>query len=58
MRMRYGDGTQGSVEAYGRSFSQTIPIPARKGVYTVLVWLQKKLGDRAFMATNATIFVE
>ena len=57
MRLRYGDGTQVSIEVYDRSFYQTISIPSRKRVYTLVVWIQKKLGDRAF-ATNATVFVK
>lgn len=56
--MRYADGTRGSVEVRGRSFSQTIKIPSRKGVYTLVVWLEKESGIRGFMATNATVFVE
>ena len=56
--MRYADGTRGSVEVRGRSFSQTIKIPSRKGVYTLVVWLEKKSGVRGFIATNATVFVE
>ena len=56
--MRYADGTRGSVEVRGRSFSQTISIPSRKGVYTFVVWVQKKSEIRGFTATNATVFVE
>ena len=56
--MRYADGTRGSVEVRGRSFSQTISIPSRKGVYTLVVWLEKESETRGFMATNATVFVE
>ena len=56
--MRYADGTRGSVEVRGRSFSQTISIPSRKGVYTLVVWLEKESEIRGFMATNATVFVE
>ena len=56
--MRYADGTRGSVQVRGRSFSQTISIPSRKGVYTLVVWLEKKSEVRGFMATNATVFVE
>ena len=58
LRMRYGDGTRGSVQVRGRSFSQTISIPSRKGVYTFVVWVQKKSGVRGVTATNATVFVE
>lgn len=56
--MRYADGTRGSVEVRGRSFSQTISIPSRKGVYTLVVWLEKENEVRGFTATNATVFVE
>ena len=56
--MRYADGTRGSVEVRGRSFSQTIKIPARRGVYTLVVWLEKESETKGFMATNATVFVE
>ena len=56
--MRYADGTRGSVEVRGRSFSQTISIPSRKGVYTLVVWLEKENEVRGFTVTNATVFVE
>lgn len=56
--MRYADGTRGSVDVRGRSFSQTISIPSRKGVYTLVVWLEKESEIRGFTATNATVFVE
>ena len=56
--MRYADGTRGSVAVRGRSFSRTVSIPARKGVYTLVVWLEKESEIRGFMATNATVFVE
>ena len=56
--MRYADGTRGSVEVRGRSFSQTISIPSRKGVYTLVVWLERESEIRGFTVTNATVFVE
>ncbi len=56
--MRYADGTRGSVDVRGRSFSQTISFPSRKGVYTLVVWLEKENEVRGFTATNATVFVE
>ena len=56
--MRYADGTRGSVEVRGQSFSQTISIPSRKGVYTLVVWLEKESEIRGFTATNITVFVE
>ena len=56
--MRYADGTRGSVEVRGRSFSQTIKIPSRRGVYTLVVWLEKDSETKGFMTTNATVFVE
>ena len=53
---RYEDGSRGSIQIHGRKFR--VPINASRkepGIYTIVVWIQKRQEGQPFPATQACV---